>query len=92
MPGINDSALSEENYLPFVLKALEVVSSIHLVVFTVANSPFTEGLMDAFRTHLNLLSEFSRNIAYVHTKVDYAKLHPQEEQFCTRHGGQKAYP
>ncbi|KAG0028400.1 hypothetical protein BGZ81_004773 [Podila clonocystis] len=70
MPGLNDSVLSEEIFLPVVLKALEMASSIHLVVFMVINGPVSKGLMDTVRAHIDLWLEFHGNIAFVHTKIE----------------------
>jgi hypothetical protein len=58
---------------------LASIESINLVVITVSNYPFTEGLTDAVKAYIDLLPEFNGNIVIVHTRVDYAKLHPGDD-------------
>ncbi|KAG0339543.1 hypothetical protein BG004_006774 [Podila humilis] len=83
-PGLNDTSLFDEQNIAIIFKALaDSIESINLVVITVANNPFTEGLKDALRAYTNLLPEFNSNIVFVHTKIDYAKLHHTDKQFAT---------
>ncbi|KAF9309236.1 hypothetical protein BG003_010010 [Podila horticola] len=77
--GVNDTSMFRENNMAIIFKALKSIESIHLTVVTVANSAFTEDLKLALETYLNLLPELKANIVFVHTKTDYAKLHPQED-------------
>ncbi|KAG0022122.1 hypothetical protein BGZ81_008658 [Podila clonocystis] len=80
-PGLNDSSLFDEVNIALIFKALEFVENIHLVVITVANNPFTEGLRDALQAYVNLLPELNGNIVFLHTRIDYAKMHPGDEAF-----------
>ncbi|KAG0341635.1 hypothetical protein BG000_008447 [Podila horticola] len=80
-PGLNDTALNDETNIAIIFKALENIKSIHLVVITIANNPFTEGLRDALQAYVNLLPELNGNIMFLHTKIDYSKLHPDEKAF-----------
>lgn len=80
-PGLNDIGLMDERNIITIFKALETIDHINLVAITVANTPLTEDLRDTFRDLINLLVEFNGNIVFVHTKIDYARLHPQEHQF-----------
>ncbi|KAF9381383.1 hypothetical protein CPB97_007797 [Podila verticillata] len=77
-PGLNDTSLADETNIALIFKALKSFSSINLVVITVANNPFTEGLRDSLKAYVNLLSEFNGIVVFVHTKIDYAKLHPDD--------------
>ncbi|KAG0022123.1 hypothetical protein BGZ81_008659 [Podila clonocystis] len=80
-PGLNDTALNDEANIAIIFKALENIKSIHLVVITVANNPFTEGLRDALEAYVNLLPELNGNIVFLHTRIDYAKMHPDDKVF-----------
>ncbi|KAF9305997.1 hypothetical protein BGZ74_007966 [Mortierella antarctica] len=80
-PGLNDTALFDEKNIAIIFSALEKekVPSINLVIITVANNPFTEDLYNALKAYVNLLLDLNGNIVFVHTKIDYSKLHPKEE-------------
>ncbi|KAF9330204.1 hypothetical protein BG006_006822 [Podila minutissima] len=82
-PGLNEIALFDEKNIAIIFSALEKekVPSINLVIITIANNPFTEDLQNALKAYINLLPDLNGNIVFVHTKIDYSKLHPQEEQF-----------
>ncbi|KAI9242923.1 MAG: hypothetical protein BYD32DRAFT_402189 [Podila humilis] len=81
-PGLNDTSLFDESNIAIIFKALEDIEYINLIVITVANNPFTEGLRDALQAYVDLLPEFNSNIVFVHTKIDYAKLHPNDTLFA----------
>ncbi|KFH69379.1 hypothetical protein MVEG_04192 [Podila verticillata NRRL 6337] len=80
-PGLNDTSKFDENNLAIIFKALENVTSIHLVVITVSNNPFTEGLQNALKAYIDFLPELNGNIVFLHTRIDYSKLHHDERQF-----------
>ncbi|KAG0090792.1 hypothetical protein BGZ93_009135 [Podila epicladia] len=82
-PGLNDTTLFDEKNIAIIFSALEKekVPSINLVVITVANNPFTEDLKNALKAYVNLLPDLNGNIVFVHTRIDYSKLHPKEEPF-----------
>jgi len=82
-PGLNDTELSDEENIAVIFRALqrEKVRSINLIIITVANNPFTEDLQSALKTYVNLLPDLNGNIVFVHTRIDYSKLHPKEELF-----------
>ncbi|KAG0334537.1 hypothetical protein BG000_008244 [Podila horticola] len=82
-PGLNDTTLFDEKNIAIIFSALEKekVPSINLVVITVANNPFTEDLQNALKAYVNLLPDLNGNIVFVHTRIDYSKLHPDEESF-----------
>ncbi|KAG0334538.1 hypothetical protein BG000_008245 [Podila horticola] len=78
-PGLNDTSLFDEANIAIIFKALTSIESVNLVAITVSNNPFTDGLMAALKAYVDLLPEFNGNIVFVHTKTDYAKLHPQDD-------------
>ncbi|KAG0090791.1 hypothetical protein BGZ93_009134 [Podila epicladia] len=78
-PGLNDTSLFDEANIAIIFKALASIESVNLVAITVSNNPFTEGLMAALKAYVDLLPEFNGNIVFVHTKTDYAKLHPEDD-------------
>ncbi|KAG0014536.1 hypothetical protein BGZ81_000413, partial [Podila clonocystis] len=80
-PGLNDSALFDESNIAIIFKALAKVEAINLIVITISNNPFTEGRRDALQTYVDLLPEFNSNVVFVHTRFDYAKLHPDDNLF-----------
>ncbi|KAF9330202.1 hypothetical protein BG006_006820 [Podila minutissima] len=80
-PGLNDTSLNDEANIAIIFKALETIKSIHLVVITVSNNPFTEGLKDALKAYVNLLPELNGNIVFLHTRIDYARMHPEDNLF-----------
>ncbi|KAG0334468.1 hypothetical protein BG000_008305 [Podila horticola] len=82
-PGLNDTTLFDEKTIASIFNALEKEKtlSINLVVITVANNPFTEDLQNALKANVDLLPDLNGNIVFVHTRIDYSKLHPDEESF-----------
>ncbi|KAF8927330.1 hypothetical protein BGZ52_004600, partial [Haplosporangium bisporale] len=82
-PGLNNSTLFDENNIAIIFKSLEKekVQSINPVIITVAITPFTEDLENALKAYVNLLQELNGNVVFVHTKIDYSKLHPEEHLF-----------
>ncbi|KAG0038660.1 hypothetical protein BGZ82_011313 [Podila clonocystis] len=80
-PGWNDTSQFDDYNLAIILKALEDIKSIHLVVITISNNPFTEGLQNIIKAQVDLFPDFNGNIVFLHTRIDYAKLHPEERYF-----------
>ncbi|KAF9389850.1 hypothetical protein CPB97_010488 [Podila verticillata] len=82
-PGLNNTDLTDEENIAFIFKALEMeeVQSIDLIIITVANNPFTEDLQYALENYVNFLPDLNGNIVFVHTRIDYSKLHPEEDLF-----------
>ncbi|KAG0359698.1 hypothetical protein BG005_000324 [Podila minutissima] len=76
-PGLNDTAMFDETNIAIIFKALESIKTVNLAVITVVNNSLTEELKDALEAYINLLPELKTNIVFVHTKIDYAKLHSQ---------------
>ncbi|KAF9310892.1 hypothetical protein BG003_008017 [Podila horticola] len=82
-PGLNDTTLFDESNIAIIFKALAKVKAINLVVITISNNPFTEGLRDALQAYVDLLPEFNGNVVFVHTRIDYARLHPDDKLFSS---------
>ncbi|KAG0024982.1 hypothetical protein BGZ82_010281 [Podila clonocystis] len=82
-PDLNDTNLFDDSNIAIIFKALESIEVVNLVVITIANNPFTEDLKRALEGYLNLLPELKTNVVFVHTKIDCAKLHSQEEDFVS---------
>ncbi|KAF9310886.1 hypothetical protein BG003_008011 [Podila horticola] len=78
-PGLNDTSLFDINNIAIIFRALENIDSINLVIITLANNPFTEALNAALKDYLDLLPELNVNIVFVHTKIDYIRLHPKDD-------------
>ncbi|KAG0334536.1 hypothetical protein BG000_008243 [Podila horticola] len=80
-PGLNDTAKFDESNLAIIFQALEAVKSVHLVVITVSSNPFTEGLQNALKAYIDLFPEFNSNLVFLHTRIDYGKLHHADYHF-----------
>ncbi|KAF9389854.1 hypothetical protein CPB97_010492 [Podila verticillata] len=81
-PGLNNTGSNETGYLENVFRRLGNISDINMVIITVSNNPFTQDLKDALKSYFELLKEFKGILVFVHTKIDYAKLHQDDEQFA----------
>lgn len=81
-PGLNNTGSNETGYLENVFRRLGNISDINMVIVTVSNNPFTQDLKDALKSYFELLKEFKGILVFVHTKIDYAKLHRDDEQFA----------
>lgn len=82
-PRLNNTSQFDKSNIATIFKALEDIKSINLVVITIANNLFTDGLMDALKAHVDLLPDLNGIIVFVHTKIDYARLHPNEAHFAS---------
>ncbi|KAG0339544.1 hypothetical protein BG004_006775, partial [Podila humilis] len=80
-PGLNDTSKFDESNLAVIFKWLKSINSINLVVIAVANTPFTEGLNDALKAYIDLVPQLRDILVFLHTNVDYAKLHRTDVQF-----------
>ncbi|KAI9242908.1 MAG: hypothetical protein BYD32DRAFT_402151 [Podila humilis] len=78
-PGLSDTSLFDETNIATIFKALESIESVNLAVVTVANNPLTQDLLNALKAYIDLFPELNGNIAFVHTRIDYAKLHPHQD-------------
>lgn len=76
--GLNDTSLFDETNLAAIFKTLASIKSVNLVVITLSNNPFTEGLVDALKAYVKLFPDLNDNTVFVLTRIDYAKLHPDD--------------
>ncbi|KAG0087362.1 hypothetical protein BGZ93_011003 [Podila epicladia] len=80
-PGLNNTGSNDKSTLEYIFKRIGNISALNLVVVTVSNNPFTQDLKDALKNYFKLLKDFKGHLVFVHTKVDYAKLHREDDQF-----------
>ncbi|KAG0323936.1 hypothetical protein BG004_003589 [Podila humilis] len=83
-PGLNNTTSTDKASLDHIFRRLRQDSKVlhlDLVVMTVSSNPFTQDLKNALRTSMYRLNDLKQNLVFVHTKVDYAKLHPSDVQF-----------
>lgn len=83
-PVLNDTSLFDETNIATIFKALESIESVNLAVITIANNPLTEDLLNALKAYIDLVPELNGNIAFVHSRIDYAKLHPHQDPLFAR--------
>lgn len=81
-PGLNDTSLFDESNIAIMFETLEDIDTINLVVITIANNPFTEGLTDALDTYINLMPTLNPKIVFVHTRIKYSELRPEHSAFA----------
>ncbi|KAF9375505.1 hypothetical protein CPB97_011406, partial [Podila verticillata] len=60
---------------------VESKAKIHQVLFTLAPGPITSAIKTTIRVCSDILSDLSPFFSFVHTKVDYPKLHAGNKQF-----------
>ncbi|GJJ78106.1 hypothetical protein EMPS_10465 [Entomortierella parvispora] len=75
-PGLNDTNGDDEVHIASIIKSLQDVGGIHLVLVIVGDGPFTEGSQSALKSYMEVFPKFQGIVTFVHTKFDYAKLHP----------------
>ncbi|KAF9337182.1 hypothetical protein BG006_005903 [Podila minutissima] len=80
-PGLNNTGSNDKSTLEYIFKRIGNISELNLVVVTVSNNPFTQDLKDALKNYFKLLKDFKGHLVFVHTKIDYAKLHRDDDQF-----------
>lgn len=80
-PDLNDPAITGENNIALFFKSLESFESISLVAITIANNPLTDDPTKSLDAYIRLSTEFVENMIFVHTRIDYSRLHPTEELF-----------
>ncbi|KAG0359689.1 hypothetical protein BG005_000315 [Podila minutissima] len=80
-PGLNNTGSNDKSTLEYIFKRIGNISELNLVVVTVSNNPFTQDLKDALKNYFKLLKDFKGHLIFVHTKIDYAKLHREDDQF-----------
>ncbi|KAG0092285.1 hypothetical protein BGZ92_010340 [Podila epicladia] len=81
-PSLNESAENFEKNIFSVHRTLvESKAEIHQVLFTLAPGPITSAIRTTIRVCSDIFSDLSSLFSFVHTKIDYPKLHIGNKQF-----------
>ncbi|KAF9586463.1 hypothetical protein BGW38_004540 [Lunasporangiospora selenospora] len=81
-PGLEDSNGNDVKNTAKILESLSMTQKIDLVIITISNGvPLTPGVRRALEDYRNIFKEMRGLIAFVHTKVDYRKLHPDSHGY-----------
>ncbi|KAG0348333.1 hypothetical protein BG005_011607 [Podila minutissima] len=80
-PSLNES---DENYEKYIFSIHQIIveseAHFHQVLFTLAPGPIT-GARSILRTFCDIFSDINSLFSFVHTKIDYPKLHIGNKQF-----------
>ncbi|KAF9325900.1 hypothetical protein BG006_010634, partial [Podila minutissima] len=81
-PSLNESAEDFEKNIFSVHRTLvESKAEIHQVLFTLAPGPITSTIRTTVRICSDIFSDLASLFSFVHTKIDYTKLHIGNKQF-----------
>ncbi|KAF9274706.1 hypothetical protein BGZ74_004266, partial [Mortierella antarctica] len=81
-PSLNESAENFEKNIFSVHRTLvESKAEIHQVLFTLAPGPITSAIRTTIRVCSDIFSDLASLFSFVHTKIDYPKLHIGNKQF-----------
>ncbi|KFH69374.1 hypothetical protein MVEG_04187 [Podila verticillata NRRL 6337] len=81
-PSLNESAENFEKNICNVHDTLvESERKFHNVLFTLAPGPITSAIRTTIRVCSDILFDLSSLFSFVHTKIDYPKLHLGNKQF-----------
>ncbi|KAG0017339.1 hypothetical protein BGZ81_010784 [Podila clonocystis] len=81
-PSLNESAENFEKNIFSVHKTLvESKAEFNQVLFTLAPGPITSAIRTTIRVCSDIFSDLNSLFSFVHTKVDYPKLHTGNKQF-----------
>lgn len=78
-PGLNDTEGRDELHLSRIYEAAVDAGSIDLVLIVISKEPLTKELQEALKTYANMFPELRPVFAFVHTKVKYQDLHPDNK-------------
>ncbi|KAG0075852.1 hypothetical protein BGZ93_011146 [Podila epicladia] len=81
-PGLNNTSVLDLKTISTTFNALEPMSPINLVVVCITSNPFTESLTESIKAYSSFLPEFNGNMVFVHTNIDYVRLHNDDRQFA----------
>ncbi|KAG0357097.1 hypothetical protein BG005_003914 [Podila minutissima] len=80
-PSLNESDENYEKYIFSIHQSIvESESQFHQVLFTLAPGPITSA-RSIIRTFCDIFSDINSLFSFVHTKIDYPKLHVSNMQF-----------
>ncbi|KAG0026314.1 hypothetical protein BGZ82_009539, partial [Podila clonocystis] len=81
-PSLNESVLEFEKNIFSIHKTLvESKAELHQVLFTLAPGPLIGDIKATIRVCSDVFSDFNPLFSFVHTKIDYPKLHIGNKQF-----------
>ncbi|KAF9309628.1 hypothetical protein BG003_009528, partial [Podila horticola] len=81
-PSLNEGADNFEKNIFSVHRTLvESEAHFHQVLFTLAPGPITSAIRTTIRVCSDIFSDLSSLFSFVHTKIDYPKLHVGNKQF-----------
>ncbi|KAF9313160.1 hypothetical protein BG006_004219, partial [Podila minutissima] len=81
-PSLNESADNFEKNIFSVHRTLvESRAYFHQVLFTLAPGPITSAIRTTIQVCSDIFSDLSSLFSFVHTKIDYPKLHIGNKQF-----------
>ncbi|KAF9327194.1 hypothetical protein BG006_009467, partial [Podila minutissima] len=81
-PSLNESAKNFEKNIFSVHRTLfESKAEFHQVLFTLAPGPITIAIRTTIQVCSDIFSDLSSLFSFVHTKIDYLKLHISNKQF-----------
>ncbi|KAF9584035.1 hypothetical protein BGW38_007786 [Lunasporangiospora selenospora] len=78
-PGLNDSDFQDEIHVANILRRVKKLGKIHQVLVMIPPVVFTPGFISAIKTYVELLPEFCDIMAFVHTRISYTSLHPEND-------------
>ncbi|KAF9171546.1 hypothetical protein BGX20_007367 [Mortierella sp. AD010] len=81
-PGLNNTNNFDEIYIGSITEALEGIRDLHLVLITVPNVTLSDGVKDAIKCYVGMLPTFKGILAFVHTRMRYGSLHPEDMRFA----------
>ncbi|KAG0075850.1 hypothetical protein BGZ93_011144 [Podila epicladia] len=81
-PSLNESAENfEKNIFSIHRTLVELEAQFHQVLFTLAPGPITSAIRTTIRVCSDIFSDLTPLFSFVHTKIDYLKLHISNKQF-----------
>ncbi|KAF9403866.1 hypothetical protein BGZ94_004486 [Podila epigama] len=81
-PSLNESGENFERNIFSVHKTIvESKQKFHQVLFTLAPGPITSAIRTTIRVCSDIFSDLAPLFSFVHTKIDYSKLHDGNAQF-----------
>ncbi|KAG0097233.1 hypothetical protein BGZ93_003189 [Podila epicladia] len=81
-PSLNESAENFEKNIYCIHKTIaESKKEFHQVLFALAPGPITSAIRTTLRVCSDVFSDLNSLFSFVHTKIDYSRLHVSNKQF-----------
>ncbi|KAG0348334.1 hypothetical protein BG005_011608 [Podila minutissima] len=81
-PSLNESAENFEKNIYCIHKTIaESKTEFHQVLFALAPGPITSAIRTTLRVFSDVFSDLNSLFCFVHTKIDYSRLHSGNKQF-----------